>query len=357
MSAEINLVDSIEIIPAAQPPKKQPKVSICIANFNGIDYIDQCITSVLTQEFNFEFEIILHDDASTDKSVAWIRKTYPEITIITSRENVGFCVSNNRMAEYSRGEFLLFLNNDAALRPGSLNAFLKRANQQQLPGIIGLPQYDLGNKKLVDRGYRLDFFMNPVPIINHDLRTTNFVTGACLWLPKVLWNKIGGFPPWFESVAEDTYLCCSARLLGYPVEVLPEPGFDHWIGQNLGGGKVEDKKLSTTFNRRCLSERNKTFTMLICSPLYPLLIIFPLHLILLTIEGLTLSIIKWDFRIWNKIYSGILFSILKHRKELYRQRKLIMSQRKAPLKDYFSGTAIIPQKIIMLLKYGLPKIR
>ncbi|MGZ3814154.1 MAG: glycosyltransferase family 2 protein, partial [Mucilaginibacter sp.] len=278
-------------------------------------------------------------------------------TIISSTKNVGFCISNNRMVEYSQGEFLLLLNNDAVLRPGSLNAFFKRANQQNLQGIIGLPQYNLSNKELVDRGYSLDIFMNPVPIIDNNFENIKFVTGACLWLPKELWNKIGGFPSWFESVAEDTYLCCCARLLGYPVEILPEPGFDHWIGHNLGGGKVEDKKLSTSFTRRRLSERNKTFNMLICIPLCPLAIIFPLHLMILTIEGIILSTIKCDFKIWNKIYSGILFSILKHRKELYRQRKLIMSQRKASLKEYFSGTKIIPRKLIMLLKYGLPKIR
>ena len=36
------------------------------------------------------------------------------------------------------------------------------------------------------------------------------VIGACLWIPQGLWTELGGFPEWFESIAEDMYLCCRA---------------------------------------------------------------------------------------------------------------------------------------------------
>lgn len=40
----------------------------------------------------------MHDDASRDESVEFIRQHYPTVVLIESQENVGFCVANNRMA-------------------------------------------------------------------------------------------------------------------------------------------------------------------------------------------------------------------------------------------------------------------
>ncbi|MHB1589621.1 MAG: glycosyltransferase family 2 protein, partial [Metallibacterium scheffleri] len=79
-----------------------------------------CLESVYGQRTDFQIEVLLHDDASTDGSVALIRNEFPDVRVIQSRDNVGFCISNNRMAEAARGHYLLLLNNDAVLRPGSL---------------------------------------------------------------------------------------------------------------------------------------------------------------------------------------------------------------------------------------------
>ena len=69
----------------------------------------------------------MHDDASRDESVEFIRQHYPIVVLIESQENVGFCVANNRMAGRVRGEFLLLLNNDAALWPDALATLLAAA--------------------------------------------------------------------------------------------------------------------------------------------------------------------------------------------------------------------------------------
>lgn len=51
-------------------------VSICIMTYNHERYIEQCIDSVLTQNVNFSYEIIVSDDASSDKTVDIIEKQY-----------------------------------------------------------------------------------------------------------------------------------------------------------------------------------------------------------------------------------------------------------------------------------------
>ena len=107
--------------------KKRSLISVCIANYNGQDVIDACIKSVLSQDSGCEIEVIVHDDASTDESKAIVECGYPSVILIESRENVGFCVSTNRMVARARGDYLLLLNNDAELMPGAIEALMQAA--------------------------------------------------------------------------------------------------------------------------------------------------------------------------------------------------------------------------------------
>jgi len=190
----------------------EPICSICIANYNGAALLTDCLESIYAQAEADNIEIIIHDDASSDESVALIRNKHPRVELIESRENVGFCVANNRMAELARGEFILLLNNDAALFPDAITTLLKAAHAQPVLGILTLPQYDWVTGQLVDRGCLLDPFYNPTPNLKPERTDVAMVIGACIWLPRRLWTALGGFPPWLGSIAEDLYLCCAARL-------------------------------------------------------------------------------------------------------------------------------------------------
>jgi GT2 family glycosyltransferase len=338
-------------------PGSLPVCSICIANYNGQDVIVSCIESVIKQKFGYPFEIIVHDDASTDNSVKIIRDKYPEAVFIESTENVGFCISNNRMAAKAKGKYLLFLNNDACLFPDALDKLYSFSESLKEPAITGLPQYDMETGELIDRGSLFDIFLNPVPNRNADVTDVGMIMGACLWLPKGMWEELGGFPEWFQTLAEDMYLCCLARLSGYSVKVLPESGFNHWVGKTLGGGKVDAGRLVTSMKRRALSERNKTFVMALTYPPPFFHVIFPLHLFLLLIEGLTLSLIKSDFRLFGRIYLPAVGAFFSEYARLAELRKKIQAKREIGLKGFLSVFLPLPYKLRMLFKHGLPEVK
>lgn len=335
----------------------RPLCSVCIANYNGEGYVGKCIESVLNQrDCPGAIEIIVHDDGSTDGSVQLIRSQYSQVRILASDNNVGFCVSNNRMVEASNGQFILLLNNDATLRPDALKT-LYDASLRYGEAILGLPQYNMATGELIDIGSLLDPFLNPVPNKRRNRQDVGMIIGACLWLPKDLWQKLGGFPEWFGSLAEDMYLCCLARLWGYPVKALPESGFDHRVGKNLGGGKITaENRLSTTIARRALSERNKTWVMLTCYPFPALLFLFPLHILLLCIEGILLSVIKRDIRLWKDIYWNCLRELAKNRKVILETRSKSFTSLAMPC-SFFKPFVWIPYKLLMLIKHGLPGIK
>lgn len=335
----------------------KPLCSVCIANYNGETYLEQCIDSILAQEhFPGSIEIIVHDDASTDGSVAFIQSRYPQVRLLTSTENVGFCISNNRMVAVAKGTFILLLNNDAALHKDALKA-LYGASIQYGDGIFGLPQYDADTGELIDIGSTFDLFLNPIPNKDITCQDVGMIIGACLWLPRSLWDTLGGFPDWFGSMAEDMHICSVARLCGYSVKALSHSGFDHWVGRSFGGGKVtKTNKLSTTISRRALSERNKTFVMLTCYPGGMAFFVFPIHLFVFVVEGIMLALVKQEKRLWVRIYWNCIVEVWKKRSELYQRRRSVQKVRKCSLQSFFQVFSVFPHKMRMLMKFGLPKI-
>jgi GT2 family glycosyltransferase len=332
----------------------RPVCSVCIANYNGMAVIGPCLESVLAQDLPHPIEVLVHDDNSTDGSADWVRSRFPEVRLIASRENVGFCKSNHRMAHQARGEYLLFLNNDAELFADAIRCLLETA--KQIEAICSLPQYHAETGALIDQGENFDFFLNPRP--NLDSQTDpGMVIGACLWIRRSLWEELGGFPLWFHTLAEDMYLCCAARLRGVPVKVPPVSGYRHWVGKSLGGGKVVRARLATSIQRRRLSERNKSFVMALCYPGLSFYLLFPLHLGLLLAEGMAVSLIKRKPLIFKTIYLGVLSGLWREKRRNWRQRRVLQSQRRIPAKAFFQPFDWIPHKLRMLIRHGMPALK
>lgn len=338
--------------PAGSP---EPLCSVCIANYNGVDVLPACIDSVLAQDCDFNVEVLVHDDASTDASLSLLRERYPQVVVIASEENVGFCIANNRMVDRARGRFVLLLNNDAWLAEDALRTLAAHARSQEAPGILGLAQYDADTGELVDIGSVLDPFFNPMPNLDTGRQDVGHVIGACLWVPRLLWTELGGFPAWFHTLAEDLYLCSRARLAGYPVQALSTSRFHHWIGRNLGGGKSSGP-VKTRYRRRRLTERNKCFVMAIVTPAPLVILLLPVHLLLLVMEGLLLSLVKRDFRPWREIYRPALAGFWAKRRQVRAERAMVQATRRVTIRMFLATFSPMPFKLQVLIRHGLPKL-
>jgi GT2 family glycosyltransferase len=93
-----------------------PLVSVVVVNWNGEGILDRCLQALKEQTFQ-DYEVILVDNASTDKSIASAEEFWPEILIIKLDRNLGFAEANNIGARRARGQWLALLNNDAFPAP------------------------------------------------------------------------------------------------------------------------------------------------------------------------------------------------------------------------------------------------
>ncbi len=96
-----------------------PLVSIIIPCYNSVDFISECIDSVLDQNYQ-NLEIIVVDDGSTDGTLEVISR-YERIRVI-SQSNSGACVARNRGLKLSKGKYVKFLDSDDFLEPGVIKA-------------------------------------------------------------------------------------------------------------------------------------------------------------------------------------------------------------------------------------------
>ena len=333
-----------------------PICSVCIANYNGAAMLADCLESVFAQSVVSEIEVIVHDDASTDDSVSLLREHYPQIELLVSAENVGFCVSNNRMVAHARGEYILLLNNDAALYSGALESLIKAAQASDRPSILTLPQYDWESGILVDRGCLLDPFCNPIPNLDPKQHQVAYVIGACMFLPRAVWNDLEGLPEWFGSIAEDLYLCGLARLRGVAVEALAASGYRHRQGTTFGGNRAE-RGINTSLRRRRLSERNKTRSLMILTPgplMWPLLCA---HLVALVLEASILSILRGDATLLRDVYGPAIMTPFREWQGLRARRADVQTTRTISVANWFSAVRWQLRKVVMLARYGVPTVR
>jgi len=89
-------------------------VSIVILNWNGINFIRNCLDSVIAQDYE-NLEIIVVDNSSIDGSPEMIEREYRDVILIRNKENLGFGGGNNVGIKNAHGSYIVMLNNDTEL--------------------------------------------------------------------------------------------------------------------------------------------------------------------------------------------------------------------------------------------------
>lgn len=89
-------------------------VSVCIPAYNHEKTIKQSINSVLEQDVNFKYEIIIGDDCSTDNTAKILKENYktPEIRLILRKKNLGGTKNFADIIQKAKGKYLILLEGD-----------------------------------------------------------------------------------------------------------------------------------------------------------------------------------------------------------------------------------------------------
>jgi len=162
--------------------------------------LERCIESVTATEYP-DFQGVIVDNGSVDRSVQNARQSYPNILIVQNLSSLGLGSAYNKAVGATTGEFLVFLNNDIEVDPRWLKALVEFAVRQEAnilqPEILFLHNRSIVNS--VGNELPIAGFGHCGGIGEHDNgqydrpRQVGYASGACLFVWRDVFDKLGGF--------------------------------------------------------------------------------------------------------------------------------------------------------------------
>jgi N-acetylglucosaminyl-diphospho-decaprenol L-rhamnosyltransferase len=227
-------------------------LSICILTHCQPKLLPLCVVSCVAEieRTRIQAEIIIVDNASADAYPQQTARTYPEISIIRSEENLGFSAGNNLAIRQSRGRFLLILNDDAVLQQGALRLLLESLDADGTVGAAGpkflnpdrSPQTPMNNNRfptpdeilgqnlpgrISDRG-RAAWKHLAGPGSIAAMAEAEFLAGACLLIRRSALNYVGLLDEALRFWFEDVDLCYRLSQAGWRLRYVSEAEVIHY---------------------------------------------------------------------------------------------------------------------------------
>ncbi|TWH46000.1 glycosyltransferase [Sporomusa sp. KB1] len=212
-----------------------PKITILLVLWNQAELTLTCLEALQRQDKG-DFEVLIVDNASSDATTQLL-SLLNGVRVITNKENIGFLKAVNRAIDQAHGQYLLLLNNDAIVRPGSIQQAITRMESTPGIGAVGgrviLPDGLLQEAGSIiwQDGTCLGYQRGELPDTNEAMfvRDVDYCTGAFLLTPTELFRQMGGFDVRYApAYYEETDYC--VRLWKRRLRVVYDPAvvIDHF---------------------------------------------------------------------------------------------------------------------------------
>lgn len=214
----------------------RPVASVIVLGWNGRDYLEDCLSSVLDQDFPADqYEVLYVDNGSKDGSATFVRERFPQVRMVELERNLGYAEGNNVGYRKTSGDFVVFLNQDTAVSRSWLRSLIEAMSSSPEVGAAHAnviqpwyPEYaGIGERAGATAAYssevnRLGYIgYHKLPSIDR-LYDTMFLHGVCIVVRRSVGDQLGYiFDPDFFAYAEDLDLGLRVRALGYRSVAVP----------------------------------------------------------------------------------------------------------------------------------------
>ncbi|MCC7371690.1 MAG: glycosyltransferase family 2 protein [Chloroflexi bacterium] len=239
-------------------------LSVVVVSYNRRELVARCLDSLLADPDAPSLEPIVVDNASADGTAAAVGERYPTVRVIANGENVGYGRACNQGLAVARGRYLMVLNQDIVVRPGSLAALVRFADAHPDAALVGarleyedgrfqhsafrLPDWKQALFGFFDGLAPLDSERNgryPPSSYDHPFQTEHLL-GACLLLRREAVEQFGLFDPAFFMYYEETDLCARALKAGWRNYYCPDARVMH---VSAASTSAASEKMSVEFHR------------------------------------------------------------------------------------------------------------
>ncbi|MGB9629859.1 MAG: glycosyltransferase family 2 protein [Thermodesulfobacteriota bacterium] len=208
-----------------------PLLSIIIPNWNGKQFLQECLDSLREQTYP-HFEIILVDNGSTDGSVDFVCERYGAfVKVIRNKTNLGFAGGNNAGIRIARGDYIVLLNNDTQADSHWLEELVKATDWDPKVGMWGSKIYSYHQRDQIDAVGELLYWDGLSRAKGQfekergqfgQVEEILFPPGCGAMYRKKVFDEIGFFDEDFFAYADDAEIGIRARLAGWKALFVPK---------------------------------------------------------------------------------------------------------------------------------------
>lgn len=278
-------------------------VSIIIVNYNTTEYLKKCVESIYYFTKDLSFEVIIIDNASNDFDENFFKTRFSEVKIIRNNYNVGFAKANNQGVQISKGEYILFLNNDTFLFENTIKNVFDFSEKYSKPVFVGCQLLNSDYSKqesVVDfptiwNAFTENFFLYKLfakskcfnKYYQNEINLSqpievDVIKGAFMFCSSNAIKNLNGFDERFFFYSEETDLCFRFKKSGGKIYFLPNEKIIHY------GGVSTDKNLWFKFKNQTIGKiqfYQKHFSGL------KFFIVIKIHFIGLLLRGILFSLV------------------------------------------------------------------
>lgn len=301
-----------------------PHLTVVVPNWNTQQFLGPCLNSLRRQTFR-DFETILVDSGSTDGSLAFVAKHFPEVRTIPLGENRGFSGAVNAGIEASSAEYVVLLNNDTEQDPGWLVALVEAAEQHPEAALFASKLLDFDDRDVLDgagdalRRSGLPYRLGHREADRGRFDEEHYAFGACAAAAlyrRSLFDEIGFFDEDFFAYCEDGDISFRAQLAGHRCLYVPSAVVYHVGSVSTGGKRSTTATRLGTRNGLLLLAKNLPIPLLWHS--LPSIIVGQLsRFFVTTISGVGAAHLEGLVEAWK-----MLPTMLKKRAEIQKQRRV-----------------------------------
>lgn len=258
-------------------------VSVIVVNYNTKDLTIDCLSSIYEKTFGINFEVFVIDNASQDNSCEEISRLFPQVKIISNKENLGFGRANNLGIKEAQGKYVFLLNTDTVLINNAIKILFDLIENDDSIGVCGANLFDKNLNPVHSYGFLnspkrhllrflgLRYFCKNIKndARRDELQEVEQVTGAALMIRKSVFDKVGLFNERFFLYCEESELQFRIRNAGFKIFYTPEAKIFHYEGSSTKKDKKFRRQLITQseylYFTLCYERTPKIFLKILCT--------------------------------------------------------------------------------------------
>ncbi|MCK4352410.1 glycosyltransferase family 2 protein [candidate division WOR-3 bacterium] len=229
-------------------------LSIIIVNFNTKEALRHCLESIIKNTNRLNYEILVVDNHSSDKSIKMVKRKFPQVGLIENKENIGFSRANNQAIYKAKGKYILFLNPDTIIVDNAIGKMFMVIESHPKIGILGCKILNPdGSTQWISCGK----FLTPLTLflwqtlleklfnksklfggremrywIRNTNRAVDWVSAVSMIVRRKVIQDIGMFDENFFSYLEDAEFCYRAKEKKWKVYFLADASIIHLLSQS-----------------------------------------------------------------------------------------------------------------------------